>query len=90
MVRSLNAVTTPFTTVMHGTFSPTHPALPLTPLRAAFEAAVMIPLVTVRQAEEPLHPKVPLTSEVGVELVVVEPQPQVALDGIITKRARPD
>jgi len=37
-----------------------------------------------------VHPNVPLTVEVGVELVVVEPQPQVALDGIITKRARPD
>jgi len=59
------------------------------PLNAAFDAAVMIPLVTVMQAGAPLHPNVPFTVETGVVLVV-EPQPQVALEGIITKRARPD
>ena len=54
-------------------------------------AAVTIPLVMVKHGMDPaVHPNVPLTVEVGVELVVVEPQPQVALDGIITKRARPD
>ena len=89
MVRSLSAVTTPFTTVMHGTLSPAHPALPLIPLSAVFDADVTIPLVMVKHGMDPaVHPNVPLTVD-GVRLVV-EPQPQFALEGIITKRARPD
>jgi len=48
----------------------------------------MTPSTTVMQAGSPLHPNVPLTVD-GVRLVD-EPQPQFALEGIITKRARPD
>jgi hypothetical protein len=78
----------PLVTVMHGTKFPEHPALPLTPEDDPLVAAVMTPSTTVMQAGSPLHPNVPLTVD-GVRLVD-EPQPQVALEGIITKRARPD
>ena len=86
----LRAVTTPLVTVIQGTFSPVHPALPLIELSGFEVAAVTMPLLIVRHAGDPLQPKVPLTPDVGVEPVVVELQPQVALDGIITKRARPE
>jgi hypothetical protein len=52
------------------------------------------PLRTVRQATfAPEHPAVPVAPAVGVTGVDVDSlqsHPQIADDGIITKRARPD